>query len=183
MIIGLTGSYCSGKDTVADYLVEHRGFTHRSLSDELRAELATRNIPPTRENLIEHGTRLRQTEGDNVLAKRALTHVLPDRDYVITSIRHPDEVRELARHPSFVLVNVDAPVNVRFARMRQRNRPGDPDTIERFQEMERRECQTEGSGQQLHACRAMAAHQFMNAGDSREALFTAIDQFLAHIRT
>ena len=38
MIIGITGSYASGKDTVASILQE-KGFIHYSLSDILREEL------------------------------------------------------------------------------------------------------------------------------------------------
>ena len=56
MIIGLTGSYCSGKDTVADYIVKNNGFTHFSLSDEIRLLMKEQGIEPTRENLIKFGT-------------------------------------------------------------------------------------------------------------------------------
>ncbi len=56
MIIGLTGSYCSGKDTVADYIVGKSGFLHFSLSDEIRLIMKEQNIEPTRENLIVLGS-------------------------------------------------------------------------------------------------------------------------------
>ena len=39
MIIGLTGSYCSGKDTVADYIVKNNGFTPgRQASVRIRSD-------------------------------------------------------------------------------------------------------------------------------------------------
>ena len=44
MIIGLTGSYCSGKDTVANYIVQNYGFIHFSLSDEIRVLMKEQNI-------------------------------------------------------------------------------------------------------------------------------------------
>jgi dephospho-CoA kinase len=56
VIIGLTGSYCSGKDTVADYIVGKSGFLHFSLSDEIRLIMKEQNIEPTRENLIVLGS-------------------------------------------------------------------------------------------------------------------------------
>ena len=39
-IIGLTGPACSGKDTVADLLVAHAGFTKIAFADTLRTEIA-----------------------------------------------------------------------------------------------------------------------------------------------
>ena len=182
MIIGLTGSYCSGKDSVADYLVADQGFIHYSLSDELRKELAGRGIVPTRENLIVHGTALRQTMGNTVLARRVLENISPGKNYIITSIRHPDEVMELQKHPDFFLVNVDAPAPLRFARMKQRNRPGDPETFEMFLASERKESQTSGSGQQLTACSALAQYQFINDLPSLDALHAAVTTLLATLK-
>ena len=51
MIIGLTGSYGAGKDTVADYL-KAKGFGYHSLSDILRGELVRSGQSITRESLI-----------------------------------------------------------------------------------------------------------------------------------
>ena len=42
MIIGITGSYGAGKDTVAE-LLQKMNFTHVSFSDTLREELKNRN--------------------------------------------------------------------------------------------------------------------------------------------
>ena len=74
MIIGLTGSFCGGKDSVADYLGE-KGFIHFSLSDMLREELRKRKKKVTRENLQKIGKELREKHGDSVLAERALKKV------------------------------------------------------------------------------------------------------------
>jgi len=41
MIIGITGNYCSGKDTAAEIL-KRMNFFHTSFSDILREELKTR---------------------------------------------------------------------------------------------------------------------------------------------
>lgn len=181
MMIGLTGSYCSGKDSVADYLVTNRGFVHYSLSDELRKELTARGIDPTRENLIVHGTELRRTMGNAILARRVREHLIPGKNYVITSIRHPDEIQELKKNPDFFFINVDAPAPLRFERMKQRNRPGDPATFEKFLELEQKESQTSGSGQQLTTCCAAATHQFINDSQSIDALHQAIDILLINL--
>ena len=46
--------------------------------------------------------------------------------------------------------------------MRKRNRPGDPETLEKFIELEKRESQSGGSGQQLSKCAEMADINFIN---------------------
>lgn len=182
MIIGLTGSYCSGKDSVAEYLVADKGFLHLSLSDELRRELATRGIPPTRENLITHGTALRRDMGNGVLAQRVKERMILAKDYVITSIRHPEEIRELQKLKDFFFIHVDAPAPLRFARMQKRQRPGDPVTFETFLAMEQQESQTNGSGQQLTACCALATRQFINDSASLQELHAAVNALLRDLR-
>ncbi len=178
MIIGLTGSYCSGKDTVADYIVKKHAFGHYSLSDIIREVMIKEGIDTTRENLISFGTKLRADNGNGILAKKALEKMEEGENYCITSIRHPDEVNELRKRKDFILVNVDAPVNIRFARMQSRKRPGDPKTLEKFIELEKRESQSQGSGQQLAKTAEMADITFINDSDSLDALHNSVDALL-----
>ncbi|MCL2145517.1 MAG: AAA family ATPase [Endomicrobia bacterium] len=181
MIIGLTGSYCSGKDTAADYIVEKHGFTHYSLSDIIRESMKEEGIEPTRENLIVFGTNLRAQNGNGVLAKKAMSKMQDNQNYCITSIRHPDEINEFRNRKDFILINVDAPQNVRFERMRKRSRDGDPETLEKFVEFEKKESQSEGSGQQLVKCAEMADITFINDADDIAALNAKIEDLLAEI--
>jgi dephospho-CoA kinase len=178
MIIGLTGSYCSGKDTVAERIVSAYGYGHYSLSDVIRDLMKEQGVESTRENLIVFGTNLRACEGNGVLAKKVLQKMREDSNYCVTSIRHPDEVAELRKNPDFVLVNVDAPADVRFARMIKRKRPGDPVTLEKFIELEKKESQTQGPGQQLSKTAAMADIAFINDFDNIEILNKKIDDLL-----
>ncbi len=62
MIIGVTGAYASGKDTVADML-QKMNFYHISLSDIIRDEMKLQKIKLTRENMIRVGTKLRSEFG------------------------------------------------------------------------------------------------------------------------
>ena len=181
MIVGVTGSYCSGKDTIAEYLVNAKGFIHRSLSDELREEMKRRDIAPTRENLIVTGTDLREKEGFGVLAKRVMSGLVPGKNYVITSIRHPAEIVELKKCKDFFLVDVDAPAEVRFERMKKRNRPGDPDNVERFLELEKKESQEEGAGQQLAQCSRLASLRIINDSENMGELHSKIEKLLGDI--
>lgn len=182
MIIGLTGSYCSGKDTVADYIVKNNGFTHFSLSDEIRLLMKEQNIEPTRENLIKFGTELRQNNGNGVLAKSVMKKFQDGKDYCITSIRHSEEVKTFKTLKDFVLINVDAPQSLRFARMQMRKRPGDPETLEKFIELEKKESQSSGSGQQVALCCQMADITFVNDTNDLSALHKKIDDLLKELK-
>ena len=183
MIIGLTGSYCSGKDTVADYIVKNNGFTHFSLSDEIRLLMKEQNIEPTRENLIKFGTELRQNNGNGVLAKSVMKKFQEGKNYCITSIRHTEEVKTFKTIKDFVLINVDAPQDIRFARMQTRKRPGDPETLEKFIELEKKESQSSGSGQQVALCCKMADLTFVNDTNDLSSLHTKIDNLLKNLKT
>ena len=119
MVIGLTGTNGAGKTAAADYL-KSRGFQFHSLSDEIRRELDRRNQSGSRENLIEMGNRLRAEYGPAVLAERVKARLSPDQNYVVDSIRNPYEVESLRARGGFHLLHVDAPVEVRYERVRRR---------------------------------------------------------------
>ncbi|MDR0822342.1 MAG: AAA family ATPase [Endomicrobium sp.] len=178
MIIGLTGSYASGKDMAADYIVKKFGFKHFSLSDIIRDEMKAQGIEPTRENLIVFGTKLRAENGNGILSKMALKRTESGKDYCITSIRHPDEVLELKKNDGFVLVDIDAQIKIRFDRMKKRNRAGDPQDFDTFVKLEQKESQKEGSGQQLSKTAALADIQISNDSDDVKNLEKQIDDLI-----
>ena len=119
MIIGLTGSFCAGKDTAANYLVK-KGLIHYSLSDSIREEADRKEIQKTRENLQNLGNELRAKYGNSVLAKRVLKRYTKNKSCIVTSLRHPDEIKELRKQNDFYLVNMDGPAKLRFERMLKR---------------------------------------------------------------
>lgn len=162
MIVGVSGKNCAGKDTVADYLREN-GFVYFSLSDAIRDELAKSGIEPTRQNLIEAGTRIRQNFGPEELASRIAKKVLPKKNYVIVSIRNPAEVLELQNLEGFFLINVVADEKTRFERMKMRKRAGDPQTLEEFCSTEKAEASSaNSSAQQLDEVAKMTQIQLEN---------------------
>ncbi|MFQ6672660.1 MAG: deaminase [Candidatus Tectimicrobiota bacterium] len=177
MIIGLTGRNGAGKGVMADYLAR-KSFEVTSLSDIIREELRARGEPITRERLIEAGRELRATYGPAVLAERTLARLAPHKHYVIDSIRHPAEVEALRSREGFVLVAVEAPLEVRFERNRERNREADPQSLEAFRALEEAELESpETEGQQLRRCEAMAERVVVN--DSTLAVFhDRIDQLV-----
>jgi len=126
MIIGLSGRNGAGKGEVLAYL-QSRSFYAHSLSDVIREELRRQGLSETRERMIETGNAIREKRGPGGLATLLAEQILPDRNYVVDSVRHPGEVEVLrGRASRFQLWWVDADEAVRLARMRARGRGGDP---------------------------------------------------------
>jgi dCMP deaminase len=164
MIIGITGTNGAGKTVTADYL-KGKGFEFHSLSDEIRQELAKREIEPTREHLIEMGNALRAEHGPAVLAERIKTRLRPDRNYVIDSIRNPYEVDSLRATGQFRLLHLDAPRELRHARVVERGGARVPSSFEEFAELEQRELASDDpKKQQLLACYDKADYTLRNQG-------------------
>ena len=162
MIIGVTGNYASGKDTVADILQE-MNFFHVSFSDILREELKRREQEVNRDNLITVGNELRERHGASVLAKKALEKVKDGENYVFSSIRNPKEVELLQNRGDFILINVIAPEEVRFQRMIERPRgESDPKSIEELREKEAKENTSDPNAQQLNKVASMSKISIMN---------------------
>ena len=161
MIIGLTGANASGKGEAAEYL-KSKGFTYHSLSDMLRAEASLKGIEPSRENLIMLGNKLRREKGPSILAELAIKKIKDKRNHIIDSIRNPFEIKALRQLKGFKLIGIEAPVETRFKRILNRNRAGDPVTLEDFIEKEKKENISADTNQQLENCLKLADKIIIN---------------------
>ncbi len=168
ILIGLTGENCAGKGTVADYLVKNKGFQYTSLSDAIRFELRKEGREITRNNLIDKGNELREAFGPGALGRKIVETLKKGENYAIDSIRNPREVEELKKQANFFLVNVVAPVELRFKRSLSRNRDGDPKTFEEFVEVDKRESAGSANKQNLVATGEMADEAIVNDGELQE---------------
>jgi len=164
LLIGLTSRNAAGKDEVARYLVERRGFVYFSLSDILRRELEKRGLELTRENLTATGNELRGTRGPGVLGEMALSALEKIDNAVVVSLRNPAEIEALGKRPDFLLVAVDAPVEVRWQRVKKRARPDDAASWEQFIRQEQAELSDDPVKQQLDACFRLADRVIVNDG-------------------
>ena len=173
-LVGLTGTNGAGKGEVAAYLGK-KGYGYLSLSDVLREELAARGLAASRDNLIVIGNELRARFGPDVLARRTMAKVLGPT--VIDSIRNPSEVDYLRRQDGFVLIAIDAPIEVRFARARARGRDESAATLEEFRAKEDVEMAGGETGQQVARCMAMADRSVMNDG-TLEELWRKVEECL-----
>ncbi len=177
IVVGITGKYCAGKTTVCDYL-RSKSFYYKSLSDELREVLKKEGREATRETLIMRGNELRTLYGNNYLAKLVMESMQRDRNYVVDSLRNPDEIREFQKLPNFHLWSISAPEKDRFERIVNRNREGDPKTLKEFRGFEALESSSgNASSQQLDECAGMTEHTVENNGTLAE-LFGKIDSLL-----
>jgi len=168
MIVGVTGFFAAGKDSFAEILVR-RGFKHISLSDIIRAEIRRRGAEITIPRLTEVGNELRRDFGPQVLAERALEVLPAQGDAVVTSIRHGSEVQTLRSRRSFVMVFVDAPIQLRYERNVRRGRGGDPMTVEEFVAAEHTQMRSDDpDSQQLSVCKNMADFIILNDGSFQE---------------
>jgi dephospho-CoA kinase len=182
MIIGLTGKNAAGKGEVAAYL-NAKGFAYFSLSDELREEAKRAGIEQSRENLIELGNSLREKFGAGYLAKKINAKIKSSgaKNSVIDSIRNLEEIAELRKNRNFVLVAVDAPIELRFQRAMQRKRAGEANSLEEFRMLEERENFKNKTGQQLNECVKSADEMIVNDG-SLEQLHKKVDELLEQIQ-
>lgn len=184
MIIGVTGSFAAGKDTVGEYLKD-KGFAHHSLSDILREEIKKEGEQETRENLIAKGNEIRTKFGAGELAKRTIEKIESNRENlaVVTSVRNPEEVNRLRERKDFVLIFVDAPIRMRYDRLARRTREGDITSFEDFVEKEKIENSSDPNAQQLNKVAEMADVTIVN-DDSLKSLYEKVDELInSHSRS
>jgi dCMP deaminase len=182
MIIGVTGLYASGKDTVANFL-EKQGFIHFSLSNEIRAELQRKKKKLTRDNLINEGNFLRQKFGSSILAERVKLKLQTKsgKNYIITSIRNPEEVKSLMQEEKFILIAVEADQKQRFEWLKARARENDPRTFKEFVEKESIEQSSDPTKQQLNKVVKLAKIVVKNNG-TKEDLENKADKMLNNLK-
>ncbi len=166
-LIGLTGTNGAGKGEAAAYFAA-KGYACFSLSDVIREELERRGEPVSRDSLIRTGNDLREVFGADVLARRTMDKVGGQARAVIDSIRNASEVDFLRRQDGFMLLAIDAPVALRFARAAIRGRDESAADLEAFRKKEDQERAGGAMGQQLEACMAAADRLIINDGTLAE---------------
>ncbi|KAK5575577.1 hypothetical protein RB653_006710 [Dictyostelium firmibasis] len=167
-IIGVCGLNASGKSTVCNFY-KNKGFIVISLSDIIRQTLKERNVSETRDNLINLGNELRNKSGAGVLANLTIEKLNQNSNYVIDSIRHPDEVNSFRNKFNengkkiFNLIGIDSSAETRFERTQSRKRQGDTTTLEEFMSVEKREMNNpDPNGQQVSKVLEMCDYKILN---------------------
>ncbi len=176
MIIGLTGEKLAGKGTIAEYLEKYHNAKVLRFSRPLSDILLRIGQPNTRKELVALGTYLRERFGDDVLAQVAARDAATLTGLVvIDGMRYKAEYNIFSRLPNFYLLNVTAPLEVRYQRTQQRSEKVDEQAMT-LEEFTRRE--QDATEQEIAAVQAMA-HAKMNNIGSFEELYQQVDQWLA----
>ena len=138
-LIGIAGSFASGKDTIAHYLAEDFSFTHVSTGDMVREVAQAERGSIEREILHEVADEHRHRDGAGAFVNHALEKPRP---LVISGIRALGEANAL-KAAGGTLIFVDAPVEIRYDRMKARHRDNEVElSIEQFHANEEKEWHT-----------------------------------------
>lgn len=122
-VIGLVGPFASGCSTVAKKIQEFYDYEVLSLSDELRNlfKKENPNTEPNRQKLQDFGDAIRREHGADYLATLVYDKIEAGKNYVIDSIRNPEEIRFLRRKIStFFLFGVFADADLRWERAKEK---------------------------------------------------------------
>jgi dephospho-CoA kinase len=178
MIIGIAGTFASGKGVVVDYLKE-KGFAHYSSSNTLKEILDTKGLPHTRENLSAAAEALLAEYPGGVLEMNLQSAEKAGQSHVVLESVHRMSETDFIRSRGGKILGVDADVAIRYERAQNRGE-GVKDfvTFEQFKiDMAREE---EGKGSitsNINEVIQNADHVIMNDG-TLEALHTQINKIL-----
>ena len=125
MIIGLSGTFASGKDTLAQHLVQNYNFLHVSTGDMVRAVAEAEYGDTERPTLLKTANELRAKRGPGVLSELALERYEEERSnymgVVISGIRSLGEAN-IIQAKAGIIVFTDAPIEQRYERIKARSR-------------------------------------------------------------
>ncbi|MBI2671562.1 AAA family ATPase [Candidatus Woesearchaeota archaeon] len=178
LILGLTGTFSSGKGEIGEYLIS-KGFTYYSCSDEIRKELEKREIEETLQNLINVGDELRRKFGRGILGKKVYEQILKDNKklVVVDSLRNMEEVNELKKNKNFKLIFIDAPIEERYKRIKERKRSSDFVSFNEFKKKEEDQIKGAGTLLKMEDCFKSADFKIYN-NSSLEELHRKVDEIL-----
>jgi len=115
--IALSGKMCSGKSTIAHYLVKRHGFTHLTFAH--RVKLIAQDLfdskTKDRQLLQQIGMRMREIDAQ-VWVRYVLKEIPGDANCVISDVRFENEAKSL-RGMGFVLVRLEIEPTLQLERI------------------------------------------------------------------
>ncbi len=141
-IIAFVGMPASGKSE-ASTVARSLNIPVVSMGDVVREETAMRGLPPTDGNIGGTGTRLRAEEGMDAIARRCVPRIrsLDAPVVVVDGTRNIEEINYFKRQfdDDFKLIAIQAPFELRFARVKKRARSDDMVSIDELKRRDERE--------------------------------------------
>ncbi|PIT87451.1 MAG: hypothetical protein COU31_02660 [Candidatus Magasanikbacteria bacterium CG10_big_fil_rev_8_21_14_0_10_40_10] len=180
IIIGLVGEISAGKTTVTEYLSQKYQAQTFRFSDMLRDILTRLYLPIDRANLQTISTALRSAFGDDVMSRVLADDVSKaDNEMIITEgIRRPSDVAYLKKLDNFYIIALKTDIKIRYNRLSQRQENADDQKISYEQFLEQSRQEPEQKIQEMIAKADFSA----NNNDSKEQLFTQIDEIVKKIK-
>src|SRR3989344_4535476 len=167
LILGITGHPASGKDTVAEYLVS-LGFEHFSTGDTIRAEMKKEGLHTDRSSVRDFPAKKRKEYGLEYPIPKIIDKIT--KDAIVSGLRNVGEVKALKKAfgKKFMLVAVEAPIEVRYKRVLGRKRTGDEISFEQFKAEEDLERNRKGHAQEVDNVIVIADKVILNDGAKGE---------------
>lgn len=153
IIIGLSGTNGSGKDTVGHLFAEAHGFLFADATQMLGDELTQRGLSHERENKAALSAEWRRQYGMAAIVDKAVESFKKGnyKGLIVGSLRHPGEADRVHEFGGTVIW-VDADPEVRYARITKnsRGRVEDQKTFEEFLAEQEREMHPTGDAATLN---------------------------------
>lgn len=177
-IIWITGTLGAGKWTVVEYL-QTRGFVHYSVRAYLTEILESRDSEINRNTMTQLANQLREQYWPSYITDQLYEKAKQNqKDCVIESVRTLGEIDSLRAKWSFLLLAVDAPIEIRYQRIIARKSATDHVSFDQFIADELRESQsTDPTKGNLPGCIKKADLLIINDGSIQE-LHAQIDEKL-----
>jgi dephospho-CoA kinase len=181
MIIGITGSFGSGKGTVVEYLIEKLHFKHYSASGFITEEIVRRGMPINRDSMISVSNDMRKTGGPAYIVEALYQRAFAQGgDAVIESLRAVAEVKKIKELGGFV-IGVDADSKLRYERAVSRGSEKDNVSYEKFLAQEKAESNPDDPTKQDIFSALKQSDIIVTNNGTLEELHTQVDAVLAQI--
>ncbi len=175
-IVAITGNPASGKDTIADYLVE-KGFTKIVGGDIIRKVMVSQGIPVDRQHIHDFFLQERRQTGNSYPMDVVID--LIKGDSVICGIRNLSQLNKLREKfgDNLKLISVDAPIEIRYKRALERKTARDTISFEDFKKQEDQERDDHLGSFEVDLVMEKADFKIINDSDMI-SLYKKIDEIL-----
>lgn len=180
IIFGLISEMAGGKDTAKKYLEKNYQAESCRFSSIMRDILDRLYLEQSRVNIQRLSTSLRQTYGEDILARTIASEVnnLRANLVVVDGVRRPADIKYLSELNNFYLVAIKTSPELRYQRLVKRaENPGDADkTWEGFLADHKTEADKE------IASLMTKANYFLDNNGNLAALYLQIDKLIKEVQ-